>query len=148
MSRRWGTSRRLPGRGEVVRGSIKDGWEFIKPIPYKSLVISGIYGDSYKMFNVGYDIFQFQGYSAHTPKYGGSGPKFSSIQEVFRVYGVSSLSKLEEKQGVLEYGHGIYMCGDFRLSGEGIGCYYYISDGRWCRGSGAEPLTFWEIRKV
>jgi len=130
-------------------------YQFLKPITYKQLQVGNIYGDSYSKFNRGYGVFEFLGYSDIDVKYGEGGVKFDNIKDVFRKYNATSLKQLEENvnnkarelYGRDSYGHDIYMWVHDLESGS-EGGYYYLSEGRWVRGSGAEPLTFWEVEEV
>jgi len=124
-------------------------WEFIRKVPYKSLKVGGVYGESYHRYNTGYDVFIFDGFSDVTPKYGEGGPMFQNIKEVQDKYGVRNMDDIENIEKLLDmkYGHGIYLCTTSLTMGMS-GCYYYVSEGRWSRGSGAEPLTFWEVERV
>jgi hypothetical protein len=152
------------GRGRVERQNVlKVGnryFRFLRPISYRSMQAGTLYGDGYHATNSGYDVFTFLGYSDMDEKYGEGGVKFSSIREVFQKYNVTSLSALEEKCWRLaqrkyptdSYGHDIYMWEEFVVEEDSAlekpGGYYYISGGKWCRGSGAEPLTFWTVEEV
>jgi hypothetical protein len=153
------------GRGRAERSDVLQVgdryFRFLRPISYRSMQVGNMYGDSYHATNAGYDVFTFLGFSDMDEKYGEGGVKFQSINEAYRKYNVRSLSALDEKcyklaqrrYGGDAYGHAIDMWVDFIAEKGSVlenkpGGYYYISDGRWCRGSGAEPLTFWEIEEV
>jgi hypothetical protein len=149
------------GTGRAERSDVlqvgKRYFRFLRPISYRSMKVGNIYGDSYHATNAGYDVFEFLGYSDIDEKYGEGGVKFQSINEVYRKYGVRSLQALTDKcyeiakrnYGTDAYGHDIYMWEKFlEETMPEPGGYYYIFEGRWCRGSGAEPLTFWEVEEV
>ena len=153
------------GRGRVQGQDILQVgnryFRFLSPITYRSMQAGQLYGDSYHATNAGYDVFTFLGYSDMDGKHGEGGVKFQTIQEVFQKYKVRGLNELSEKCDRLakrryptdSYGHDIYMWEEFVTSEDSSlkekpGGYYYIFNGRWCRGSGAEALTFWNVEEV
>ena len=127
----------------------KKVWEVVKQINYRKMKFGKVYAYSYKKYNSGWNIFEFRGYSDLTLAYGRGGPIFKTIQGVARRYKVKSLREIEKLDDklLLDYGHTIYMCTNVLVTVQ-TGCYYYIFEGRWCRGSGAEPLTFYQVRRV
>lgn len=129
--------------GDILRAG-EEYYRFIAPISYKKMVVGQIYGDSYSAFNSGYDVFEFYGYSSTDDA---PAPEYETIEQVYQKFGVRSLRALEELKH--QRGRGEV---DFRMwtkqNDIGLGGYYYISNGRWCRGSGAEPLTFWQVEPV
>jgi hypothetical protein len=133
--------------GEIVPFGDK-WWKFTGRMTYKQLRPGVIFGATYRAFNAGFTIEEFLGYSGRDVKYGEGGKKYDTIQEVFKAEGVNSLKALEAKQDEGEYGFHTYMCTK-ELSGKlEEGCYYYISEGRWSRGSGAEALSFWTVEEM
>jgi hypothetical protein len=151
---RWGAF----GSEEIEPGDIcvikrpnqpEERFEYIRKIQYKSMVPGGIYGESYNAYNTGFDVFVFDGFSDVTPKYGEGGPRYPNITAIQQKYDVHNLNQVEYLGDKLdmEYGHGIYLCTTSLTMGLS-GCYYYVFKGRWSRGSGAEPLTFWEVRRL
>lgn len=105
---------------------------------------------SYSKVNEGTDYLEVLGFTGNDQKYGEGGVKYNSIQEIFRVTrGVSTLKQLEEHDNKNEYGYHHYMVArdiDPNSTAKGEeGAWYYIFEGRWSRGSGAEPLSFREL---
>ena len=153
--RHWGAF----GRTEIQHGDVAvvkrpgqppEQWEFVEKIQYRSMKVGGIYGLSYNQFNTGYDVFIFDGFSDIKPKYGEGGPVFGNVNDVMHKYDCKSLAELEnvdDKMG-LEYGHGVYLCSTSLILPSCSGCFYYPFKGRWSSGSGAEALTFWEVRRI
>ena len=105
---------------------------------------------SYSKVNEGTDYIEVLGFTGNDEKYGEGGVKYNSVQEIFRVTrGVSNLKQLEQHDNKNEYGYHHYMVArdidpTSTVKGE-TGAWYYIFEGRWSRGSGAEPLSFREL---
>lgn len=112
---------------------------------------------SYSLYNEGIDYIEVLGFTNNKEKYGEGGVKYNSVKDIFRAHrGVASLKQLYELDQQSEYGYSHYMCvrdisPDERSRGMGDeddrqGCWYYLNEkGRWCRGSGMEPLSFREL---
>lgn len=106
----------------------------------------------YSKVNEGIDYIEVLGFTGNNEKYGEGGVKYNSVKEIFRAHrGISSLKALEASDNEKEYGYGHYLCArdlnpdpDTREEHK-QGCWYYLFEGRWCRGSGAEPLSFYEL---
>lgn len=115
----------------------KDG----KTIKYKSGgVVSGnalkkgdIVTGSYNQYNQGMDLYEILGVTDKEDEK----PNYSSVKEVMQKYGVTSLKGLEEKDKDTK----IYLVVRDLEDGD-EGAWFYVYKGRWCRGSGAEALTF------
>jgi hypothetical protein len=109
---------------------------------------------SYKQFNEGTDYVEILGVTGNDEKYGEGGVKYNSVKECLQANGVRSLKQLEEKDNEGEYGYSHYLVAKDLLAKEDdpedhkSGAWYYLFEGRWCRGSGAEALSFREIRYV
>ena len=101
----------------------------------------------YNRFNQGEDFIEILGVSGDEKKYGEGGIKYNSVKECLQANGVRSLKELEEKDRHNEYGYHHYLFAKDIIDGDS-GPWYYLSEGRWCRGTGAEPLSFTEIRYV
>jgi len=125
------------------------GYEFVRTIRANRMAKGKIYGMSYKGGNQGQDIIRLLGYSDVTPKYGDGGVVFNTLKDVKKKYGVKNMRELEKIDDKLNlpYGHGIYMWVESLPSGS-KGPWYYPFNGRWSRGSGAEKITFWEVKKA
>lgn len=133
--------------GVVLRVSRRMFFEFINNISYKNMKPGNVYGGSYYQVNSGYEIFTFNGY---TDVEGKTDVIFTDIRQIFKKHGVSSLKGLEEleiqSKGKINFGMNctIRNFDDTEMTGS----YFYIFEGRWCRGSGAEKLSFWEVEEV
>lgn len=101
----------------------------------------------YNNFNEGTDFIEILGVTGNDQKYGEGGVKYNSVKECFQANGVRSLKQLEEKDSENEYGYGHYLVAKDLIRGES-GAWYYLFEGRWSRGSGAEALSFTEIHYV
>ena len=100
---------------------------------------------SYKSMNQGTDFIEVLGFTNNKEKYGESGVQFNSVKDIFRsLRGVSSLKALEAYNDQNEYGHSHYMVIKDLQDGRS-GPWYYLYNGRWSRGSGAEALSFHEL---
>lgn len=106
----------------------------------------------YAKYNAGVDVVEVLGFTATDPAYGKDGiVSFDSVADVMADEGVKSVKALEIKQDENEYGHQSYMVvrdlahRDSRYADSGP--WYYLCEGRWSRGSGAEPLSFIQMVK-
>lgn len=112
-----------------------------KTIKYKSSgVVSGnalkkgdIVTGSYNHYNQGMDLYEILGVTDRDDEK----PNYDSVKAVMQKYGVSSLKGIEE----LDNGDKIYLVVRDLEDGD-EGAWFYVFKGRWCRGSGAEALTF------
>lgn len=103
---------------------------------------------SYDKINQGTDRVLILGFTDNDQKYSEI-PVYSSVIELLADKGCTSLAELEALEREKEYGHHFYIVAkdvdpDSGAAGD-IGGWYYISEGEWCRGSGAEALTFESI---
>jgi len=88
-------------------------------------------------------------------KYGDGENKFDSAKQLYQEYKVTSLKALKEKQdeiakrkfGKDSYGHHSYLTVK-DLNDGSSGSWFYPYNGKWCRGSGAEPLSFRLMKKT
>jgi hypothetical protein len=109
----------------------------------------------YDKYNQGCDLIEILGVTDNDAKYGDGGVKFNSVKDLMKAKGVSSLNALEkfqddatDKDGKkLAYGHHFYIVAKDLARNES-GAWYYLSEGRWARGSGAEPITFVLVEKA
>jgi predicted phosphatase len=136
--------------GDILRVGRRSFYRFKNRIPYKKMVAGRVYGGSYYQYNSGYDVFIFNGFSDFSKKYrrDDAPPSFSTIQEVFTKYKVRSLKELERMKWDGDYDDGVNM--NVTILGDNLwtGSPYYIFEGRFTRGSGAEKLSFWEVEEV
>lgn len=122
-----------------------DAYVAVKKLRGNQLEAGMIVLASYNKFNQGSDLCEILGFTGDEKKYGEGGPRYSSVKELFQVYNVDSLKDLEILQDGNEYGYHTYMCiKDLNARGKKYeqGCWFYLFEGRWSRGSGAEPLSF------
>lgn len=102
---------------------------------------------SYNKYNQGAHIYEILGFTGTDKKYGDGGVKFNSVKEVMDSEGVKTLDELEEKQNENEYGFHTYMVVK-DLDDNEEGPWFYLFEGKWSSGSGAEPLSFWLMEEV
>ena len=102
---------------------------------------------SYNKYNQGVELVEILGFTDNDEQYGAGGVKFDSLEELMSAKNVTSIAGLEALQEKEPYGHHFYMViRDLENGDEGP--FYYFFEGRIVRGSGAEPLTFTEVKKV
>lgn len=87
-------------------------------------------------YNTGARVYEVKGFTAGEDS---EDVKYKSVKEAYKALGVSSLKGLEDK--------------DVRMVVKDIedgdeGAFFYIFEGRWSYGSGAEPLTFVQVEKA
>lgn len=154
--RGWGFQKQNKAHiGMIVK--VKDKYyELIQPIKASQLIAGRIYGMSFYAFNSGVNIYQFHGFTDLDDKYGEQNNiKFKSAKELLDTYSVRSWGELEKKQEEIAkekyareaYGHQSYMSVTDLETGKS-GAWFYLFHGKWCVGSGAEKLTFWEVEEV
>jgi len=100
----------------------------------------------YNSMNQGVDICKILGVTGDDQKYGQGGIEFDSVKEALEYYDVKTTKDLEYLQSQNEYGHHCYLyvedMEDVENAQNRRGPWYYLVDGRWARGSGAEKLSF------
>lgn len=104
---------------------------------------------SYNSVNQGAQIYEIMGFTDNDKSYGEGGVKFDSLVELMKAKNVVSIRELEKMamDDPRGYGYGFYMVVK-DLEDREEGPWFYFSGGRIVRGSGAEPLSFTEVRKV
>jgi len=134
-----------------VEGRIPKGYKLGKNLQGKALKkgmkVAAVYSD----FNKGVDFNEILGVSGNDVKYGKGAIRYASVQEALKANGVKTLKALEAKDDETSktagYGHRHQLC--IRdMHSRDKGCWYYLYNGRWARGSGAEKLTFVELEKA
>jgi len=120
--------------------------------PGKSLKKGDVVLARYNSINQGVDICRVLGVTDDSEKYGQGGIEFKSVKECLAHYKVKSLAALEALQDQNEYGHSSYLVVEDMEGVEGSkskrGPWYYLDEGRWVRGSGAEKLSFSKMEEV
>lgn len=93
------------------------------------------------------DYIEVLGFTGNDQKYGEGGVKYNSAKEMYKANNVTSLKALEAKDNENEYGYSHYMY--LRdLTDDSQGSWFYIFEGRWVRGSGADRLSFYELERI
>ena len=88
------------------------------------------------------DDYEFLGFTDDKVAYGeGAKVSFKSSKELLKHYNVKTMKELEKLQDENEYGYSSRMVVKDLKTGE-IGPWFYLFEGRWCRGSGADKLSF------
>lgn len=112
----------------------------------KGMVVLGAYNST----NQGADVYEIIGITDNDQKYGAGGVKFDSMKELLAAKGVKGTQELwhHQQESKKEYGHHFYLTVKDLNDGD-VGSWFYLDDrGRWCRGSGAEPLTFTKLKET
>jgi hypothetical protein len=104
---------------------------------------------SYNSTNQGLEFYEVLGVSDLDVKYGDGGVKFNSVKDAAKKYGLKTLKEMENYPELkhMEYGHGFYLWVR-DVSDNSKGGWFYLFEGRWSRGSGAEKLSFYEFKYV
>lgn len=134
---------------ETFELSNGDSYSAIKSVTPNKLEAGQVVFASYSSTNQGADIYEILGFSDTSKKYGDSGVVFKTAKEVLSHYEASSFKELNDKINAddsLEYGQNIYLV--VRSLEDGTeGSWFYLYKGNFCRGSGAEKLTFTLVEK-
>jgi len=128
----------------------KNGRTFkaVKAVPAQKLEAGMIVLGNYNSTNQGANIYEIKGFTGDEKKYGEGGVKFKTTAELLKHYEVSSLKALYAKQDEQDHGmHSYLYCKDLEDNDEGP-WFYLNQSGRWCYGSGAEPLSFTLVEEV
>jgi len=145
------------GYADLILG--KDTYTGTGSILGRSLKKGDLVGTAYNRYNQGFCAVEILGISLAEDKYGESGAHFDTVREALDHYidrhEPKSLKRLYkvgcEIEEALEYGHHHYLIvrdlnpesGD-----DGIFGMYLNENGRWCRGSGEEPVSFFGLELV
>lgn len=124
-----------------------DTYKFVKSTASNKLEKGMVVMASYNSTNQGAQIYEIKGFSDAVEKYGESGVKFDSIDAVFKANKVKNLKDLMALEDKNEYGRHTYLVVKDLEDGD-EGAWFYLYKGSWCRGSGAEKLTFYIVEKV
>ena len=82
---------------------------------------------------------KFLGFTSIDEKYSTT-PTFNTLKDVKQHYNVKTNRNLEQ---IGEHGHDVYAV--FEEDGQSWGAYLF--KGRWCCGSGANPIRLWRSTK-
>lgn len=133
---------------EIRRIEPPKGYELGKVIQGKRLARGMKVAASYDQTNQGTDFVEILGVTGNDETHSEQ-VKYNSVMEALRANNVRTLAELEQidRQADKEkgYGHHHYLCVKDLKDGD-TGCWYYLFRGRWARGSGAEKLSFRELR--
>lgn len=133
--------------GDVTAEVGDKSYKAVKKLAGSALKKGQVVFASYSKVNQGAHIYEILGFTGNDEKYGDGGVEFDSVKELLAHYKVSNLKELEEKQSEKGYGYGSYMViKDLEDGNEGA--YFYLHNGAWVRGSGAEKLSFVEVEEA
>jgi len=126
---------------EVKKDDEQKTYVAIGNVQGRSLAKGMVVLASYNEGNQGADLVEVLGFTSDKEHYGEGGVAFESAKEMLKHYGVKSLQELEDLQDKNEYGYHSYLVVR-DLNDDEEGAWYYLYEGRWARGSGAEKLSF------
>lgn len=146
----------LPRKWELLRAAAESvGMVIGNNITGKSLRKGMKVLAYYNDINVGVDVIEILGVTNNDQLYGASGAKFDTVKEMLIAHGVNTLKQVEELDHLKDsqydgWGYHTYLYTRDLTHEEGSpypdeGAWYYIFEGRWARGSGAEKLSFIEL---
>ncbi len=129
--------------------NLSDGRKFrsVGPVKSPALVAGTIMMASYNSYNQGADVLEVLGYSTTKDE---DTANFASLKDAAKAFGVKTLNALEDAVNAANgggYGGGIHMVVKDLEDGKSGG-WFYVSQGRFCRGSGAERLSFTKLEQV
>ena len=133
-----------PALNEDFREEIKPQFRIGKMVRGNTLKRGMKLAAFYNAVNEGVDYIEVLGFTGNDQKYGEGGVKYNSAKHMLQANSVKTLKHLETKDNTREYGYHHYMVAkDLEEGNEGP--WYYLYNGRWSRGSGAEALSFKEL---
>jgi hypothetical protein len=148
----------LSGQANI---KLNDGslWKSAGMIRGSNLKKGDIVLASYLAYNQGAQVYEILGVSDMDVQYGEGGVKYDSVRAAMQAMGVISLTQLDAKQDEVAkqkfgekrvedwYGHAHYLWVKDLDIGDSGG-WFYIHNGRWAIGSGAEALSFIKLEKI
>lgn len=134
---------------ETYELSNGDSYKAVRQVAARQLAKGMLVMGSYNSYNQGAQLYQVLGFTDNDKKYGEGGVAFDSLVELMKAKGVKNMKELEAEADKHPggYGHGFYMVVRDLEDGE-EGPWFYMDEGRWVRGSGAERVSFTLIEKV
>jgi len=148
-----GAERALPFIPDILAGDRNveldngDVYKAVKRLRTPALKKGMVVLTYYDAGNAGSNLDRIDGFTGDEEKYGEGGVKFDTAKELYKHYGVKNLGDLEKLHDKNEYGYHSYLF-ITDLSRNESGPWYYPSEGRWARGSGAEKLSFILMEKI
>ena len=127
-------------------------YEYHKTVKSIDLKPGDIFAASYRNNGNREDICKFIGVTDDSTQYGEQYERkkivaYKTVRECLQDNGVRSLKALEEKQDKNEYGYHSYMIVE-NVEDQQSGAWYYVYNGSWCRGSGADKLSFTLLKQI
>lgn len=136
----------VTSKKETVIAGDKE-YKTIRSIAHTDLAKGMIVLASYKSTNQGAQVYEVLGFTDDNEKHGTGGVKFSSVKDLLKAKGVKTLEELNKLQDKNEYGYHSNMVAK-DLDDKDQGPWFYLYNGFWSRGSGAEKLSFWLLEEV
>ena len=117
----------------------KKSFKAVRNLKGTQLTKGILFSASYNRFNQGFGLYRFIGITDGSRV-------FDSVQECMKHHKVKSLKELDVLEIDTE-GLRFYLSVEDLNTGD-KGDWFYLNYGKWCRGSGAEPLSFIEVVEV
>lgn len=143
---------------EMLKDSVPAGYKMGDNVQGKSLKAGMKVLAYYNSTNEGVDVVEILGVTNNDQKYGKGGVKFQSVKEMMESHNCRTLAQVENvdhfrDENHDDWGYHTYLVvrdlnhNMVESNGEDFGPWYYVFENRWCRGSGAEKLSFVELVK-
>lgn len=140
------TARKYRMMTEAVPAGYKLGKNLRGKDLQKGMKVVAYYNDT----NEGVDVVEILGVTNNNALHGAGGVAFSSVKEMLKFHGVKTLEQVDTLDRESDskhdgWGYHTYLYTRDLTLEQDSGAWYYIFEGRWCRGSGAEALSFVEL---
>jgi FAD synthase len=122
-------------------------YKVVRSLQHSELKKGMIVLATYNAYNQGAEVYEILGLTDDDEKYGEGGIKFDSVRELLKNKNAKSLKELEDIQSKNKYGYHSYLYVR-DLNDKEEGPWFYLYNGFWSRGSGAEKLSFWLLEEV
>lgn len=136
----------ITSKKETVIAGDKE-YKIIRSVAHTDLAKGMVVLASYRSTNQGAQVYEILGFTDDTEVYGNGGVKFSSVKDLLKAKGVNTLKDLNKLQNKNEYGYHSYMVAK-DLDDKDQGPWFYLYNGFWSRGSGAEKCSFWLLEEI
>lgn len=146
----------------VMNEAVPAGYKMGKSVSGKALEAGMKVLAYYKSTNEGCDVVEILGVTNNNTQHGEGGPVFSSVKSMLLHHNCKTLAEVDQIDSVSDERHGgwgfhtylytrdiSYEVNDkSSIDKNRQGAWYYIFEGRWARGSGAEKLSFVELLPI
>ena len=116
-------------------------YEFDKPTNGGALKKGDIVFALHQKYNTGAELYEILGFGGDDGKV-----KYATVKDALKATGTKNLKELEKYNEGKKDDEVRLIVKD--LADGDTGAFFYLFEGRWCYGSGAEPLTFCLVKKT